>query len=241
MKRTGLCWSCLRCWRQCARKRAPLHHRPSHSRSNIRRSRNQTAIPEAQAPAQQPAPEPQAPVQQPPTEQPSAPARKLQPSSPRNNRRPRASLNRRNSPRPRRPHQCKKACRSRCPRRRATANPRRPTLLSACQGQLIRISIAPAYITNRRLPERQYVAAGWGSPHQTKYTDGEYVYLSGGSFQEGAMYEIVRKLRDPNRWEMYAGQRGAIANAGPALCAGCAGEGNWRAPQYCYHPGKVLL
>jgi outer membrane protein OmpA-like peptidoglycan-associated protein len=70
------------------------------------------------------------------------------------------------------------------------------------------------YITSRHVPERQYVAAGWGSPHQTRSNDREYIYLAGGRYEEGTLYEIVRKLRDPNRWEAFPGQRWAVGGVG---------------------------
>jgi outer membrane protein OmpA-like peptidoglycan-associated protein len=38
--------------------------------------------------------------------------------------------------------------------------------------------------------------------------------LKGGGFQEGATYEILRKLRDPNRWEVFKGQGSTVREAG---------------------------
>jgi outer membrane protein OmpA-like peptidoglycan-associated protein len=70
------------------------------------------------------------------------------------------------------------------------------------------------FITNQHISDDQYVSAGWHTPHQTKYNDREYIYLSGGGFQEGATYEILRELRDPNRWEVFKGQHGAIRDVG---------------------------
>ena len=70
------------------------------------------------------------------------------------------------------------------------------------------------FITNQHVSERQYVAAGWDSPHQTRYSNAEYIYLAGGGYEEGTIYEVIRKLRDPNRWEAYEGQSANIASLG---------------------------
>ena len=161
------------------------------------------AIPEAQAPVQQPAPEPQAPAQQPPAEQ--QPAQQPPPES-----KPEPAQ----QPAPPPPASMQESVQEPLPPAPVQPQVAKSNIVERVPGPTDPDIYCAGYITNRHLPEGQYVAAGWGSPHQTKYTDGEYIYLTGGRFQEGAMYEIVRKLRDPNRWEMFAGQRGAVANAG---------------------------
>jgi outer membrane protein OmpA-like peptidoglycan-associated protein len=70
------------------------------------------------------------------------------------------------------------------------------------------------FITNQLLPKTQYIAGGWESPHATRFSDREYVYLDGGGFQEGAQYSIHRMVRDPNRWPGFPGQPKAIAALG---------------------------
>ncbi len=70
------------------------------------------------------------------------------------------------------------------------------------------------FITNQPLPESSFVAADWGTPHQSKDADRNIIYLTGGSYQEGARYYIERKLRDPNKYEAFKGQRGAIRAVG---------------------------
>jgi outer membrane protein OmpA-like peptidoglycan-associated protein len=70
------------------------------------------------------------------------------------------------------------------------------------------------FISSQSVPETSFVVAGWDTPHQTRFVEPDYIYAQGGGFAEGSDYLIVRKLRDPNRWEAYRGQHGAIAAAG---------------------------
>src|SRR5207302_1541838 len=51
-------------------------------------------------------------------------------------------------------------------------------------------------------------------PQQTRFVEPNYIYAQGSGFAEGSDYLIVRKLRDPNRWESYKGQHSAIVAAG---------------------------
>lgn len=62
------------------------------------------------------------------------------------------------------------------------------------------------FISNQPLHKVGYVAGGWDTPHQVRYTDHEYVYLEGSGFSVGAQYSIVREERDPNRYEDFYGQ-----------------------------------
>jgi outer membrane protein OmpA-like peptidoglycan-associated protein len=70
------------------------------------------------------------------------------------------------------------------------------------------------FISSQHVPEATYVSAAWDTPAQTRFAEGEYIYLSGAGFQEGQQYAILRKLHDPNRWEGFPGQNGAIAESG---------------------------
>lgn len=70
------------------------------------------------------------------------------------------------------------------------------------------------FISNQSLSKAVYVAAGLGAPHQTKFSDRDYVYLTGGSFQVGTRYAIVRELLDPNRYEVFKGQRMMLVGVG---------------------------
>jgi outer membrane protein OmpA-like peptidoglycan-associated protein len=158
-----------------------------------------------QTPAQQPA-QPPAPAEQPPAQQPAPESQQAPPAQPAPEQQqpapeqPPASLQQGVQeplpPPPVQPQVAKTNIVERMP------GPTDPDLY--CAG----------FITPEDVPDHQYVAAGWHSPHQTKYIDREYVYLTGGGFQEGATYEILRELRDPNRWEVFKGQRGSIRDAG---------------------------
>ena len=70
------------------------------------------------------------------------------------------------------------------------------------------------FITNQKVPETNFIAAGWDTPEQTRFADREYVYITGGGFQQDARYMIVRHLKDPNKREEYPGQRTAILAVG---------------------------
>ncbi len=70
------------------------------------------------------------------------------------------------------------------------------------------------FVTNLKVPETNYVAGGWATPEQVRYNDRQYIYLTGGGFQEGARYMIVRHVKDPNKREEFPGQRAAISAVG---------------------------
>jgi outer membrane protein OmpA-like peptidoglycan-associated protein len=71
------------------------------------------------------------------------------------------------------------------------------------------------FITTDKVPTDHYVAAGWNSFDQTRYAAPiDYIYIRGRDIKVGDRYEIVREVKDPDRYEFYAGQSGAIRNAG---------------------------
>jgi len=70
------------------------------------------------------------------------------------------------------------------------------------------------FVTHDRVPETNFIAAGWDSPHQSRFADREYVYLAGGGLAEGAQLKIVRRLRDPNEREAFKGQRRILRDLG---------------------------
>lgn len=72
------------------------------------------------------------------------------------------------------------------------------------------------FITNQVVPETSFVAAGWATPHQTRFADRDYIYIQGGSYAEGTQLWVVRHLRDPNHYQAFPGQRAAISDAGEA-------------------------
>lgn len=68
------------------------------------------------------------------------------------------------------------------------------------------------FVSKQLLPNANFVAGGLQTPSTTKYTNGELVYLAGKGYAVGQKYTIVRELRDPNRYELFAGQH-AMLNA----------------------------
>ncbi len=70
------------------------------------------------------------------------------------------------------------------------------------------------FISKDRLPDANYINGGLQTPTSTKFETGELVYLAGGGYQAGQLYEIVREMRDVNEYEIYAGQHKVVAAAG---------------------------
>src|SRR5215472_17642025 len=71
------------------------------------------------------------------------------------------------------------------------------------------------FITADKVPTEHFVAAGWNSPDQTRYASlADVMYLHGPNMKEGDRFAILRHVKDPNHYEYYRGQRGAIRDAG---------------------------
>lgn len=60
----------------------------------------------------------------------------------------------------------------------------------------------------------RYVAGGLDSPFSTEFANNQAIYLNGKGYEVGQEYTIVRELRDPDRYELYKGQWGALKAAG---------------------------
>src|SRR5215472_13090617 len=72
------------------------------------------------------------------------------------------------------------------------------------------------FITTQAVPESTYVAAGWNSPDQTHYAGAsDFVYIYGASgYKAGDKLQILRKVKNPNHWEAYRGEKSAIGSVG---------------------------
>jgi hypothetical protein len=70
------------------------------------------------------------------------------------------------------------------------------------------------FITKQAQPGDSYVIAGAESPNQTQFSQGNTVFLEGGSYQEGSRLSVIRELRDPNRSRAFPAQAAAIADVG---------------------------
>ena len=70
------------------------------------------------------------------------------------------------------------------------------------------------FVNKSPLPDANFIAGGVDTPNTTKYGDGEIVYLTGKGYELDKRYSIVRALRDPNRFETYAGQQAMLKAMG---------------------------
>jgi hypothetical protein len=70
------------------------------------------------------------------------------------------------------------------------------------------------FVSKQALPDANFVSGGLNSPSTTKFANGDIVYLQGSGYQTGQQYTIIRELRDPNKYEVYPGQRKLLAATG---------------------------
>jgi hypothetical protein len=70
------------------------------------------------------------------------------------------------------------------------------------------------FVSKKLVPDASFVAGGLYTPSTTKNTNGEIIYLAGKGYEVGQRYTIVRELRDPNRYEIFAGQHAMLKAMG---------------------------
>jgi hypothetical protein len=70
------------------------------------------------------------------------------------------------------------------------------------------------FISKQLVPNANFVAGDLYTPSDTKNSNGEVVYLAGKGYEVGQKYTIVRELRDPNRYEIFAGQHTLLKTMG---------------------------
>jgi len=70
------------------------------------------------------------------------------------------------------------------------------------------------FISRQEIGRGNYLIGGLNTPNQTQFAQGDTVFLEGSGYQEGTRYSLVREVQDPNRMQMFPGQRMAIAEAG---------------------------
>lgn len=72
------------------------------------------------------------------------------------------------------------------------------------------------FIASEKIPTNHYVLAGWNSPDQTRYASQsvDVVYIHGRDLKEGDRLSIIRRAKDPNRYEYFSGQHAAISELG---------------------------
>lgn len=70
------------------------------------------------------------------------------------------------------------------------------------------------FISKQTLPDANYVAGGLETPFTTKFVRGDVVYLFGTGYSLGGEYEIIRALRDIDKYEMYPGETKLLKETG---------------------------
>src|SRR5262245_19919306 len=106
-----------------------------------------------------------------------------------------------------------------------TATPAQPQASQAPTQKIKRPSIGnkPAmeelycsrFLSPDKNPQRNYIIGGWNSFDQTRYgAASDYIHIHGHDIKTGDRFSIMRQVRDPNAFESYRGQRGAIRDAG---------------------------
>jgi hypothetical protein len=70
------------------------------------------------------------------------------------------------------------------------------------------------FVSKQLVPNANFVAGDLYTPSDTKNSNGEVVYLAGKGYEVGQKYAIVRELRDPNRYEIFAGQHTLLKTMG---------------------------
>ena len=70
------------------------------------------------------------------------------------------------------------------------------------------------FVSKQLVPNANFVAGDLYTPSVTKNSNGEVVYLAGKGYEVGQKYTIVRELRDPNLYEIFAGQHTLLKTMG---------------------------
>ncbi len=70
------------------------------------------------------------------------------------------------------------------------------------------------FVSKQLVPNANFVTGGLPTPNTTKFVRGDMVYMAGSGYQPGQQYEIVRELRDLNKFEMYPGQATLVKATG---------------------------
>jgi outer membrane protein OmpA-like peptidoglycan-associated protein len=71
------------------------------------------------------------------------------------------------------------------------------------------------FLTNEKIPDKLFVAAGHNSPDQTRFAGAsDTIFIHGQGIKEGDRYQIVREVKDTNHYEIFPGQRSALRNTG---------------------------
>lgn len=69
-------------------------------------------------------------------------------------------------------------------------------------------------LSPEKFSRANHVVGGLTSPHATKFTVREYVYLAGGGYTVGTSYSIIRQVQDVNKYEIFPGQTKMLNSTG---------------------------
>jgi hypothetical protein len=70
------------------------------------------------------------------------------------------------------------------------------------------------FVNKELVPNAKFVAGGLESPNTTKFATNDTIFLAGQGYEAGQKYQIVRELVDPNKYELFAGQRSMLKAMG---------------------------
>jgi hypothetical protein len=70
------------------------------------------------------------------------------------------------------------------------------------------------FVNKELVPNAKFVAGGLESPNTTKFATNDTIFLAGQGYEAGQRYQIVRELVDPNKYELFAGQRSMLKAMG---------------------------
>ena len=70
------------------------------------------------------------------------------------------------------------------------------------------------FISKDKYNESNYLLAGAESPSTSQFGQGDTIFLTGGGYEEGKRYSIIRAVRDPNRYPEFPGQAKLLLTTG---------------------------
>lgn len=70
------------------------------------------------------------------------------------------------------------------------------------------------FVSKKIESRNKYVTGGLDSPFSMHYANGQAIFVKGKDYEPGQEYTVVRELKDPNRYELFAGQWAALKAAG---------------------------
>ncbi len=67
------------------------------------------------------------------------------------------------------------------------------------------------YITTDRVSESHYIVGGQNSFDQSRFAgECDRVFIHGTGMKEGDKFQIVRRVKDPDHYEAFKGQRAGV-------------------------------